>query len=99
MNTPPARIARLRAAKEIGSIGKFIVERLERHPGSSETLGTICLRYQQWCQEKQAVGVPAFRERFLRVVCRLIPESEIYKDRHLQAIVVWNVRLREETRT
>jgi hypothetical protein len=94
MNTPPARIARLRAAKEIGSIGKFIAECLERDPGSSETLGAICLRYQQWCREKQAVSVPAFRERFLKVVCRLIPASEIYSDKHLQAIVVWNVRLR-----
>ena len=92
---PRARIARLRIAKEIGSIGNFIPQCLERHPGSSETLGTICLRYQQWCREKQAVGVPAFRERFLKVVSRLIPESEVYSDRHLQAIVVWNVRLKE----
>ena len=89
-----ARLARARVAQEIGSIGKFIVECLERKPGSSVTLGVIYLRYQEWCQEKQAVGVPAFRERFLKADCRLIPASEIYSDKHLRAIVVWNVRLK-----
>src|SRR5262245_82774 len=90
-----ARTARAAVAREIGSIGKFIAECPEREPGSSETLGMICLRYLQWCQQKQAVSVPAFRERFLSVVQRLIPASEIYQDQHLQAIVVWTVRLKE----
>src|SRR5215472_13755926 len=63
-----ARTARATVGQEIGSVGKFIAECLEHHQGGSERLGMICLRYQQWCQEKQVVSVPAFRERFLRVV-------------------------------
>jgi len=39
--TMTARTARVTVAQEIGSIGKFIVERLEHKPGSSETL-SIC---------------------------------------------------------
>jgi hypothetical protein len=94
-----APLAQARVAQEIGSIGKFIVECLERKPGSSETLGVICLSYQQWCQKRQAVVVPAFRERFLKMVRRLIPESDIYSDRYLQATVVWNVRLKDPAMT
>ena|SRR5215510_8504209 len=87
-----ARIARARAAMEIGSLGTFIVECLECHLGQSLTLGAIYMRYLQWRPpEEEQLGPKAFAAQFRRLVVRLIPESEIHREKLV--IVVRNVGL------
>ena len=93
---PPARLARLKAAREINSLHKFIQECLEPEPGNSVTLGRIYLRYLQWREpEAEQLGTRSFAHRFTRLFVRLVPGVEIYRDSDLQANVVWNVRLKE----
>jgi len=43
--------------------------------------------------EGEQLGTQAFAGRFTRLIVRLVPESETYRDTDLQAIVVFNVRL------
>ena len=90
---------RAQVAREIGSLSKFIVEWLEPCAGNSITLGTIYLRYLHWRPvEEEQMGTHVFRERFKRLVVRLVPNCEIHIAADRQAIVVWNVRLKKRPR-
>ena len=93
----PARTKRTKVAREIGSLGRFIGECIEHKEGSSVTLGAIYLRYLQWrAPEAEQLGTATFGARFKRLVVRQVPNCEINSDGQLQAIVVWNVRLKKQ---
>jgi len=99
MSSTRAQLMRAQFAREIGSLSKFIVEWLEPCAGNSITLGTIYLRYLHWRPvEEEQMGTHVFLQRFKRLVVRLVPNCEIHIAADRQAIVVWNVRLKQKRR-